>query len=86
MHGILNGDTLTLETLDGSRPPPSLEWVKARPWLYFRSYTIAPDGRNYDFPQNNGAPVYWPLVATGRVTVTVNKIDLAKPYPYLTKV
>lgn len=81
LRGKRNGDLLKIETLDGSKPPPSIEWLRARPWLYFRCYTIRPDGTLGDFPQNGGKPVYMPLVATGSVTVRIGKIVKGKPYP-----
>lgn len=81
IHGKLNGDLLTVETLDGSKKPPSVEWLLERPWLFFRCYTVLPDGSNADFPNNQGKPVLMPLVATGSVTVRIDKNVPKKPYP-----
>lgn len=86
LHGTVSNGVLTIETLDGSKDPPALDWVLARPWLYFQCYTIKPDNTNGDFPQNNGKPVYWPLVANGKVTVKINTLIKEKPYPQVVPV
>lgn len=86
LHGTVSNGILIIETLDGSKDPPALDWVLARPWLYFRCYTIKPDNTNGDFPQNGGKPVYWPLVANGKVTVKINTLIKEKPYPQVVPV
>jgi hypothetical protein len=86
IHGTLSSNVLTVETLDGYKRPPSIEWILDHPWLYFRCYTVLEDGSNRDFPQNSGKPVYFPLVARGKVTARVGVKLTAKPYPCLVRV
>jgi hypothetical protein len=81
LHGTLKGAVLTVETLNGLKPPPSLKYVLARPWLYFEAIVVKADGTNDPFPQNGGRPVYFPLVASGPITVKINTIFPARPYP-----
>lgn len=80
---IVNGK-LVIETLDGSKPPPSVSSVLAKPWLFFTCFIVKPDGSVENFPQSGGRPVYFPLVASGIVTVRLNTIIPNKPYPYIT--
>jgi hypothetical protein len=86
VRGVLNGNTLTVETLDGSKPPPTVAYVMSKPWLYFKAITVKEDGSNSNFPQNGGKPIYIPLVATGRVTVSINTVRLKTPYPFMKRV
>jgi len=79
LHGTLSGDVLTVETLDGSQNPPSLDWILERPWLYFRAWIVQSDGSVFDFPY--AKEVWMPLVATGKITVQINHIEQGKPYP-----
>lgn len=83
VHGRLNGNTLTVEALDARKKPPTIEWLLDHPWLYFEAITIKPDGSNGRFPQNEGRPVYIPLMASGKITVKVDTIREGKPYPWL---
>lgn len=83
LHGKQIGEYLLVETLAGNKPPPDLEWVKARPWLYFRAVVVLPDGNVGDFPQNGGNPVYIPLVSTAPVIVRLNHAVIGKPIPYI---
>lgn len=81
IHGVLNGDVLTVETLDGAKPPPKIEWLLDNPHLLLRCNIVLPDGSVIDFPHNGGHPVIVPLLATGSVTVRINKNVPKKPYP-----
>lgn len=83
LHGTLNGDLLTVETLNGSQEPPDVSWVLARPWLFFRCYSVIRDGSYIDFPHCGGDPVYAPNLATGTVTVRIGKFVNRKPYPFV---
>lgn len=86
LHGKRVGDVLIVETLNGRKKPPPVEWVKARPWLYFRACTVLPDGSTAEFPQNGGRPVYMPLVSSGVTTVRLYHAVIGKPIPYVVDV
>ncbi len=87
IHGKLNGETITVETLNGDAKPPTVAWLMAHPWLYFRCWTVLPSGSNADFPYRKGDPVFMPLVASGGpVTVKINTIKQGKPYPFVRQV
>lgn len=80
IRGKNNGGLLTIETLNGAKKPPTVEWLLERPWLYFRCFTVLPDGSNAEFPQTDSG-VLMPLVATGSLTVRINRNIPKKPYP-----
>lgn len=84
IRGKLQGDLLIVETLDGKKPPPTVAWLRAHPWLMFRCYTVLPNGANANFPQCGGNPVYMPLVASGSISVQVGMNIPDKPYPLVT--
>ena len=60
--GRVDGNELVVEIMDGRGPAPSLEWLLARPWLYFKAINA---GTLSNFPQGGGLPVYIPLVGSG---------------------
>lgn len=66
VSGKVRGDFLEVETLNYFNPP-SLEWLKQRPWLYFRAVSSGANALNQplisDFPQNDYRPVWIPLVS-----------------------
>lgn len=85
IRGKVQGNLLIVETLNGKNPPPPLEWLLERPWLYFRCWTVLPNGQNAEFPQTaNG--VLMPLVSTGNVSVQIGENLETKPYPFVTPV
>ncbi len=71
---------LMLETLDGraGATVPTLEWVLARPWLYFEAISVSPDGSTQSFSLTpypeyvpliaNIFPVYFPMAGLVRLT------------------
>lgn len=80
------GDYLIVETLDYSNVP-SLEWLRQRPWLYFRAVSVGRTAtgqpRVDDFPQGDGRPVWIPLVAMYQVRFPLSCVervsDIANP-------
>jgi hypothetical protein len=86
IFGYVIRNKVTILTLDGRRPPPSLEYVLSRPWFYYEAITVKADGSNGRFPQNNGEPVLMPLVAGGKVTVNLRPPKYKMPYPFLEEV
>lgn len=77
--GKAGASHLVVETLDGTKAPPSLDYVLARPWLYFEALSIPafPDLWPLEpFPQGGGVtrvplvsaePVKYPLVMLERL-------------------
>lgn len=68
VRGVMDGDFLLVDTLDGNQPAPALDWVLPRNWLYFEAVTThqrVTDGAPQiaRFVHNGGSPVYIPLVA-----------------------
>jgi hypothetical protein len=49
--GTTEEDCYIVETLDGDNPPPSLEWLEARPWLITHAVKLDGDGKPTKFPQ-----------------------------------
>lgn len=85
LRGKLSNGILTVETLDGSKKPPSADWIMARPWLYYACITIRPDGISGVFPQRGGLPVYLPLVVTGVARARFDAPVWGKPFPWVTR-
>ena len=83
LHGTQIGNVLIVQTLNGRKAPPSVDYIMSRPWLYFEAITVRSDGSNGRFPQNGGRPIYIPLVASGVVIVRINTKKVGKPYPYI---
>lgn len=79
----LGGNRLLVETLNGLKRPPSVSWVRARPWLFFEALIVKWDGSTQPFPQNGGNPVWVPLLASGPAIVKIGVKRVATPYPYL---
>src|SRR5512146_491060 len=52
VKGRVEGTALIVDIMDGNGPVPSLEWLLARPWLYFEAVIVQEDGRITRFPQN----------------------------------
>jgi len=79
--GEVNGDWLIVETLN---KPVDIDWLVARPWLYFHATTVHADGTVGRFPQGDGSPVLIPLVAEIPVRYRLEylqKVDrIADPY------
>lgn len=75
LTGQKQGRRLLVETLDGSQDPPSWEWLRVRPWLYFEAVNVTLRGITR-FPQRGGLPVYMPLVAIGEVSCPFEDIHL----------
>lgn len=63
MAGRVEGDRFIPNTLNSRNAPPSVEWLKARPWLMFDAVTVDSNGTPRMFPQGSGTPVLIPLVA-----------------------
>lgn len=85
IRGTESNGILTVEVLDGSKPPPSWEWLKVRPWLYFRAWIVNVDGSVFDFPYCGGQPLYMPLVGIPSVVVQLNLNVPDKPIPYIVR-
>lgn len=54
---------LQLDALDGKRVPPSVEWLRAREWLWYKAVSVAPDGAVRSF-SISPFPEYVPLIAS----------------------
>lgn len=80
--GIVDGMELVVDILDGTGPAPTLEWLLARPWLYFHALTVYGDGHVGEFPQNN--PCLVPLVGSGEARIPLAQVQkvprIADPY------
>lgn len=86
ISGREEGDYLVVETLDYTAPP-TIEYLRARPWLFFRALICDEDTNGkpivYDFPQNGGRPVWIPLIAITPVRFPLSCLervnDIANP-------
>jgi len=67
VQGVIDGEFLIVDTMNGNMPAPSLAWVEQRKHYYFEAVTThrRADGgpQIARFQQNAGGPVYIPLVA-----------------------
>jgi hypothetical protein len=85
VSGTVLGPDLIVEILDGNAAPPTLEWLMARPWLYFHAVNVTADAIT-KFPQNDGRPVLVPLVGSGVAKYPLSKLqrwtapELPDPY------
>jgi hypothetical protein len=71
--GVVDGNDLILETMNVYGGAPTLDWLLARPWLYFDAVNVTANGISR-FPQGmNGNRVFIPLV-----TSQVERYPLAK--------
>lgn len=61
--GKVSGSDLIIETLNGRHAPPSVEWLRAHPWLYFDAVNCDAGGVPRLFPQGRGSRVLIPLIA-----------------------
>ena len=90
LAGVAAGSNLIVETLNGRNSPPSLEWLMARPWLWFDAITVDGNGIPRRFPQGGGERVLIPLIADRNryadVTIPLEKVVkwtmLELPDPY----
>jgi hypothetical protein len=74
--GEVVGTSLVVEAMDGTQPAPALEWIKARPWLYFEAVNVADlKGTITRFPQGGGAPVLVPLFANMPQTIQLHHLQ-----------
>lgn len=81
----IEGQYAWIKTLNGLNPPPPVEYILARPWLYFHATTVRPNGTVGSFPQSTGAELV-PLL-TNRVVkyplARLKKLDGRIPSPYV---
>jgi hypothetical protein len=90
LAGKVSGDWLEVDTLKINQPV-TLEWLLARPWLYFTATTVSrnstPDQELVgNFPQNGGRACWVPLVTTTPVRYPLQYLqrwvapELPSPY------
>lgn len=79
ISGALDGNYVIVDTLDVDNPPSSVDYIKARPWLYFTAVSKVRDANRQivivDFPQNGSYPSLVPLIARGRVRLPVVMLE-----------
>ncbi len=72
--GIIDGNDLIVKTMNVNSVP-SIEWLLARPWLYFDAVTVTKNGIGR-FPQGtNGNRVFVPLVTSKEVRYPLDKLE-----------
>lgn len=88
LAGRVEGINFVPETLNGRLAPPSLEWLLARPWLYFHAVTVDQNGTPRMFPQGDMKPVLIPFIADRNrypvITISLSKLeklDMSQPLP-----
>lgn len=86
LHGKEEDGFLIVETLDGSKPPPSWKELQDKYWLYFYAIEVDKNGRTFNFPYRGGLRVLMPLVAIGTVRIQLNNNIDDKPIPYVTRI
>lgn len=83
--GRVDGDWLWVETLDGLNAPPSVAWVRERPWLIQVCTNVQYDtGKVFNFPQGDGLPVIVPILASKPARFPLSglkKLPLGSPIP-----
>lgn len=83
LRGIEQPPYLIVDILDGFSPPPSLDYFRAHPWLYFHAVNSTENGITR-FPQGDGLPVLVPLVGSGVARIPLNVLQrvpgIADPY------
>jgi hypothetical protein len=66
-----SGNYVIIDCLDVDNPPDNVQYILARPWLYFRAVSKARADANpgaiVDFPQNGSYPSLVPLIARGEI-------------------
>lgn len=85
--GASDGAYLWVETLDASGPPPSLEYILARRWLYSIGTNVSKNGSVGRLPQGSGRDVLLPIYASKPVKFPLSKLrrlrdDEPIPNPY----
>lgn len=80
IKGVVSGDVLLVETID-SNNVPSLEYVLARPWLYFHATTFRINGKVGRFPQGDGEPVFVPLISDHKKGAVAYPLAWLEPLP-----
>lgn len=86
IRGVEQDGILTIEVLDGAKPPPKWSDLKLKPWLYFRAWIVRTDGSVIDFPYCAGKPVIMPLVGIPPVRVKLNLNEPDRSTPYIKRV
>lgn len=86
--GRVDGVWLWVETLDASKPAPSLEYILARRWLYSIGTNVRKDGRVGRLPQGEGRDVLLPIYASKPVKFPLSKLvklplGAVAPSPYV---
>lgn len=81
--GVVDGDDLIVDTLDGNGNPPELEQLMKNRTLFFHAVNSTLKGITR-FPQNNGNFVLVPLVSNGEARISLSLVekvpDIADPY------
>lgn len=86
LAGYVDGLNFVPETLNGRVNPPGVEWLKARPWLYFDAISVDGNGTPRRFPQGKGDRVLIPLIADRnrypKITIPMWKLQRwVEPFP-----
>lgn len=84
LSGKQDGNYVFIDCLDVDNPPSNVDYIKARPWLYFRAVSKvradALPGAIVDFPQNGSYPSFVPLIARGAIKLPVVMLEKVGGY------
>lgn len=70
-----------IRAINPMNPIPKTEVIAQNPHLFFKCLSVDRDGKLIDFPQCQGHPVYWPVMANGGfIIVNPKNYKPGKPY------